>query len=152
MRNALARTVAQIRTGHRRSAVHLKCRHVKGRTRERSEFCWPTRGGKGDLLSSWSCRGCGDRTDDEGARVARMDEWVAWDAVNGAAPRSDGLFDIRFVAFPLLPFVGRFVRDMRPAHRRGRMISIACAYRPRAGCWFRLLVISSERSLPYTLP
>jgi hypothetical protein len=31
-----------------------------------------------------------DRTDEDGAYAARMDEWVAWEAVEGAAPRGEG--------------------------------------------------------------
>jgi hypothetical protein len=31
-----------------------------------------------------------DGTDEDGARAARMDEWVAWDAVERAAPRGEG--------------------------------------------------------------
>jgi hypothetical protein len=28
-----------------------------------------------------------DGTDEDGARAARMDEWVVWEAVEGVAPR-----------------------------------------------------------------
>jgi hypothetical protein len=31
-----------------------------------------------------------DGTDEDGAYAARMDEWVAWEAVEGAAPRGEG--------------------------------------------------------------
>jgi hypothetical protein len=31
-----------------------------------------------------------DGTDEDGARAAKMDEWVVWDAVERTAPRGDG--------------------------------------------------------------
>jgi hypothetical protein len=31
-----------------------------------------------------------DGTDEDGAYAARMDEWVTWEAVEGAAPRGEG--------------------------------------------------------------
>jgi len=31
-----------------------------------------------------------DRTDEEGARAARMDEWMIWEVGEGIAPRGDG--------------------------------------------------------------
>jgi hypothetical protein len=31
-----------------------------------------------------------DGTDEDGARAARMDEWVVWETVEKAAPRSEG--------------------------------------------------------------
>jgi hypothetical protein len=31
-----------------------------------------------------------DGTDEDGAHAARMDEWVAWETVEGAAPRGEG--------------------------------------------------------------
>jgi hypothetical protein len=31
-----------------------------------------------------------DGADEEGAHAARMDEWVAWETVEGAAPRGEG--------------------------------------------------------------
>jgi hypothetical protein len=31
-----------------------------------------------------------DGTDEDGARAARMDEWVVWDATERTAPRGDG--------------------------------------------------------------
>jgi hypothetical protein len=31
-----------------------------------------------------------DGTDEDGAHAARMDEWVAWEAVEGLAPRGEG--------------------------------------------------------------
>jgi hypothetical protein len=31
-----------------------------------------------------------DGTDEEGAHAARMDEWAAWEAVEGTAPRGEG--------------------------------------------------------------
>jgi hypothetical protein len=33
-----------------------------------------------------------DGTDEDGARAARMDEWVAWDATERTAPRGIALF------------------------------------------------------------
>jgi hypothetical protein len=35
--------------------------------------------------------GCGaDGTDEDGAYAAKMDDWIAWEAVEGAAPRDEG--------------------------------------------------------------
>jgi hypothetical protein len=31
-----------------------------------------------------------DGTDEDGAHAARMDEWVAWETVEGTAPRGEG--------------------------------------------------------------
>jgi len=35
-------------------------------------------------------RTVGDGTDEDGARAARMDEWVVWEARDAAAPRGKG--------------------------------------------------------------
>jgi hypothetical protein len=34
-------------------------------------------------------RAMADGTDEDGAHAARMDEWVAWEMVEGAAPRGE---------------------------------------------------------------
>jgi hypothetical protein len=131
MRNALARTAAQIRTGHWRSAVYLKrirkmaedkcwfCRGSGRMTRSRvllhcqntelraaKAEAWEGKspGGVRVLLANprWERRfvkflelsGVGrvvaDRTDEDGIHAAQMDEWVAWETVEGAAPRGEG--------------------------------------------------------------
>jgi hypothetical protein len=131
MRNSLARTVAQIRTGHWRSAVYLKrirkmaddkcwfCQssarmtrsHVllhcpNGKLRVSRSEAWEGKdpGGVRVLLANprWEQRlvkflelsGVGrvmvDGTDEDGAYAARMDEWMAWETVEGAAPRGEG--------------------------------------------------------------
>jgi ribonuclease HI len=131
LRNALARPVAQIRTGHWRSAVYLKrirkmaddkcwfcqtsarmtrshallhCPSAKLRAAREEVWEGKTPGGVRVLLanSRWERRlvkflelsGVGrvmaDGTDEDGAYAARMDEWVAWEAVEGAAPRGEG--------------------------------------------------------------
>jgi hypothetical protein len=131
MRNALARTVAQIRTGHWRSAVYLK--RIRKMTDDKCWFCqssarmtrshvllhcpnaklraaraeaWEGKDPRGVRVllanSRWERRlvkflelsGVGrvmaDGTDEDGAYAARMDEWVAWETVEGAAPRGEG--------------------------------------------------------------
>jgi hypothetical protein len=131
MRNAIARIVSQIRTGHWRSAVYLK--RIRKRTDYKCWFCqssarmtrshvllhcsnaklqsardeaWEGRdpGGVRVLLANprWERRlvkflelsGVGrvmaDGTDEDGAYAARMDEWVARETAEGAAPRGEG--------------------------------------------------------------
>jgi hypothetical protein len=131
MRNAIARTVSQIRTGHWRSAVYLKwirktaddkcwfcqtsarmtrshallhCPSAKLRAAREEAWEGKTPGGVRVLLANprWERRlvkflelsGAGrvmaDGTDEDGAYAARMDEWVAWETVEGAAPRGEG--------------------------------------------------------------
>jgi hypothetical protein len=41
----------------------------------------------GDLVSTLYCV---SGTDEDGAYAARMDEWVAWETVEGAASRGEG--------------------------------------------------------------
>jgi len=96
--NAIAQTASQIRTGHWRSAVYLK--RIRKRTDDGCWFCRGARawegkspGGVRVLLANprWERRfvklleltGVGrtvaDGTSEDGARAARMDEWVAWE-------------------------------------------------------------------------
>jgi hypothetical protein len=46
------------------------------------------------LVKSLELSGVGrvvaDGTDEDGARAARMDEWVVWETVERAAPRGEG--------------------------------------------------------------
>jgi hypothetical protein len=121
--NALARTAAQICTGHWRSAVYLKrirkwADDCQGRARmTRSHVllhcpndklgaarmeAWEGKdpGGVCVLLANprWEKRllkflelsGVGrvmaDRTDEDGARAAAMDEWIVWEAEERVAP------------------------------------------------------------------
>jgi hypothetical protein len=75
-------------------------------------------GGRGGSVSSWSCRDGGgamtDGTDEGGARAARMDEWVVWEA-----EEPTGLI--------CLPFLFSFVkgaRDLRTAYPR--VVDLLC--------------------------
>jgi hypothetical protein len=131
MRNATARTVAQIRIGHWRFAVYLK--RIRKMAEDKCWFCqgsarmtrsyvllhcpnaklraaraeaWEGKdpGGVRVLLANprWERRlvkflelsGVGrvmaNETNEEGAYAARMDEWVAWETVDGTALRGEG--------------------------------------------------------------
>jgi len=57
-----------------------------------------------------------DGTDEDGAHVARMDEWVAWGTKSGA-------LGALFVSLPFLFCKGACPRGLRTAHRGGRRIS-----------------------------
>jgi len=130
-KNAIARTAAQIRSGHCCSAVYLKM--IRKRTDDKCWFCrrfvrmtgshvllhcpneklvtaraeareGKNPGGVRVLLANprWERRfvrflelsGVGrtmaDGTDKDGARAARVDEWVVWEVGEGIAPRGDG--------------------------------------------------------------
>jgi hypothetical protein len=51
-----------------------------------------------------------DGTDEDGAHAARMDEWVAWEALEGTAPRGEGLLGL----FPFIfLYLHSFVRGAR---------------------------------------
>jgi hypothetical protein len=90
-----------------------------------------------------------DGTDDDGAYAARMDEWVALEAVGGTAQRGEGkslysisrgddcgcgvrLFCFTFSCYFLL-LGGLAPRDLRTAHCRGRRIPFLCRGRPTEG-------------------
>jgi ribonuclease HI len=131
MKNALARTVAQIRTGHWRSATYLK--QIRKMAEDKCWFCQtPARMTRSHVLlhcpnakllaaraEAWEGKNPGgvrvllanpslerklvkfselsgvgrvmaDGTDEEGAYAATMDEWVAWESVEEAAPRGGG--------------------------------------------------------------
>jgi hypothetical protein len=131
MRNAIARTVSQIRTGHWRSAVYLKrirkmaddkcwfCQSSARMTRSHILLHCPNAKLQGARMEAWEGKDPGgvrvllasprwerrfvkflelsgvgrvmaDGTDEDGAYAARMDEWVAWETVEGAAPRGEG--------------------------------------------------------------
>jgi hypothetical protein len=82
--------------------ISLPERQITGRQREAWEGKDP--GGVRVLLANprWERRlveflelsGVGrvmaDGTDEDGAYAARMDEWVAWETVEGTAPRGEG--------------------------------------------------------------
>jgi hypothetical protein len=87
-----------------RSHVLLHCSNAKLRAARTEAWEGKDPGGVRVLLANprWERRlveflelsGVGrviaDGTDEDGAYAARMDEWVAWEAVEGTAPRGEG--------------------------------------------------------------
>jgi hypothetical protein len=84
-----------------------------------------------------------DGTDEDGAYAARMDEWVAWETVEGTAPRGEdfsceppGARVNLFCFFPYVPFsfchsLVRGARTPKPALPRAE--GFLCRSRPATG-------------------
>jgi hypothetical protein len=90
-----------------------------------------------------------DGTDEDGAYAARMDERVAWEAVEGSAPSGRGLISFVCFSFPFsqvsLPhsFV-RGARTPRPAHSAlPRPEDLICRSSPAEGWLLDFLICLS---------
>jgi hypothetical protein len=76
-----------------------------------------------------------DGTDEDGAYAARMDEWVAWETVEGAAPRGD-VFGCGVLVFCLV-FLFQF--SFSKFSCKGGSYPETCAQRTAEGGGFPML-------------